>query len=239
MWIIKKMKIVFCCVVFQTGVVVLQPCSQTCALPSLVQRWIPAQVQPGRNTQLLFYSRDFGNGAAALGERPLWATLQLGGCPHHHHPSTQQLLVPTPVVAWRYAHLLFRLPLFFFSNKILIFFRNKTFFFQWLPPLFILNDFLDMYIFSCYQIKQCYFQIDDVGDLLTFSFFFQCKHIEPLVFTTQFIIDSGTAKSFFSQISAAILLFSPALLRQTDVETKRLWNQRKMFYFNFFVIDQV
>ena len=29
------------------------------------------------------HSRDFGNGAAAFGERPLWATLQLGGCPHH------------------------------------------------------------------------------------------------------------------------------------------------------------
>ncbi len=40
------------------------------------------------------HSRDFGNGAAALGERPLWATLQLGGL------STPPLdPTSTPVVA--------------------------------------------------------------------------------------------------------------------------------------------
>ena len=113
----KKVKMLFCFVFFQMAV-----------LPRPVRylRWSNGEYpfkfsQAGiPNCFSLHNSRDFGNGAAALGERPLWATLQwVGGIVHTllppHHPA-QLLLWLDASLYYTQAHLLFSPPTFIFYN---------------------------------------------------------------------------------------------------------------------------
>ena len=108
----KKVKMLFCFVFFPNG-----RAPQTCALPSLVQRWIPVQVQPGRNTQLLLTTQQQRlwkrcgcfRRTPSLGHSPMGG----GDCPY---TTTTTPPCSTPVVAWRESILYTGPPSFFASH---------------------------------------------------------------------------------------------------------------------------